>query len=182
MQSYPAQEWGGVIWIYMGPPEHQPQLPRMEWALLPPEGRYIGKSMQECNWLQVMEGDIDSAHISYLHGGRPPVVATGDDDERAVTQVIEVDAERLDPWFVAAFLGAEASAIPVTNTLGALSREDLRRCRIPRVSRTEQLRFGQAFRKLDELQTLLRKATDLTASVIETAAYGLRTGALAPPD
>lgn len=115
-------------------------------------------------------------------GGRPPVVATGDDDEHAVTQVIEVDAERLDPWFVAAFLGAEASAIPVTNTLGALSREDLRRCRIPRVSRTEQLRFGQAFRKLDELAAVLRKAAELSATVIETAAYGLRTGALAPPD
>ncbi len=74
IKAYPTLEWGGVVWIYMGPAELKPELPRMEWGLLPANLRSIGKTLQECNWLQVMEGDIDTAHISYLHGGRPPGV------------------------------------------------------------------------------------------------------------
>ncbi|MGH2520332.1 MAG: Rieske 2Fe-2S domain-containing protein, partial [Chloroflexota bacterium] len=97
LKAYPTREWGGVVWIYMGPAEHRPELlPRMEWAELPAEARSVGKSLQECNWLQVMEGDIDTAHISYLHGGRPPGVprptsATGAVDGAPRLTVIDDD-------------------------------------------------------------------------------------------
>ncbi|MDE3078141.1 MAG: aromatic ring-hydroxylating dioxygenase subunit alpha, partial [Chloroflexota bacterium] len=95
--AYPTEEWGGVVWVYMGPPEQKPELPRMEWALLLPAQRWVGKSLQECNWLQVMEGDIDSAHISYLHGGRPPGVpprpgANGQVDGAPRLTVVDTDA------------------------------------------------------------------------------------------
>ena len=68
LKSYPLVERGGVIWIYMGPPEHQPELPEYEFALAPPERRFITKRLQETNWLQALEGGIDSSHVTWLHG------------------------------------------------------------------------------------------------------------------
>jgi len=32
-----------------------------------PEQRYISKRLQCCNWLQSLEGGIDSSHVSWLH-------------------------------------------------------------------------------------------------------------------
>src|SRR5579863_2346357 len=67
LQSYPLVERGGVLWTYMGPPEHQPPLPEWEFATVKPEQRFVSKRFQECNWLQAMEGGIDSSHVSWLH-------------------------------------------------------------------------------------------------------------------
>ncbi|TDU04186.1 N-6 DNA methylase [Streptomyces sp. 846.5] len=113
--------------------------------------------------------------------GRQAVIATGTaSDDSGVAQVIEIDATRLDPHFVATFLRADANAQPVTNTLGALSREDLRRCRIPRMPLTEQHRYGAAFRQLEELDGILASLAAVGARVIEQTVYGLTTGVLAP--
>jgi phenylpropionate dioxygenase-like ring-hydroxylating dioxygenase large terminal subunit len=67
LRAYPCVESGGVIWTYMGPPEAQPPLPAFEWTALGPEHRYISRRWQECNYLQAMEGGIDSSHVSFLH-------------------------------------------------------------------------------------------------------------------
>jgi phthalate 4,5-dioxygenase oxygenase subunit len=67
LTSYPCIERGGVIWTYMGPPEHQPPLPALEWATLPESHRYVSKRLQDSNCLQAMEGGIDSSHVSFLH-------------------------------------------------------------------------------------------------------------------
>ncbi|MGE0653330.1 MAG: Rieske 2Fe-2S domain-containing protein, partial [Alphaproteobacteria bacterium] len=69
LTSYPAAERGGVIWVYMGPPEHRPELPHFEWMDLPASRRYFSKRHQESNYLQSLEGGIDSAHVSFLHSG-----------------------------------------------------------------------------------------------------------------
>jgi phenylpropionate dioxygenase-like ring-hydroxylating dioxygenase large terminal subunit len=69
LKGYPMVERGGVIWVYMGPPELQPPLPEWEFATVPLENSYMSKRLQECNWLQAMEGGIDSSHVSFLHGG-----------------------------------------------------------------------------------------------------------------
>ena len=53
----------------MGPPELQPPFPEFEWATLPASHRYNTKRLQECNYLQAMEGGIDSSHVSFLHSG-----------------------------------------------------------------------------------------------------------------
>jgi hypothetical protein len=113
--------------------------------------------------------------------GRPPVVATGTPaDDKGVAQVVEIDDNRLDAHFVAMFLRADAVALPVANTLGAVSREDLRRCRIPRMPLAEQRSYGAEFRRLLELESALRSLADLSAKVIEQAIHGLTTGVLAP--
>ena len=53
----------------MGPPEHQPPLPEWEFATVPPAHSFMSKRLQECNWLQALEGGIDSSHVSFLHRG-----------------------------------------------------------------------------------------------------------------
>jgi phthalate 4,5-dioxygenase oxygenase subunit len=37
--------------------------------MVPPEQTFTSKRWQECNWLQAMEGGIDSSHVSFLHRG-----------------------------------------------------------------------------------------------------------------
>lgn len=69
LKSYPLIERGGVIWIYMGPPELQPPPPEWEFATVPAEQSFTSKRLQECNWLQALEGGIDSSHVSFLHSG-----------------------------------------------------------------------------------------------------------------
>ncbi|HXH05043.1 MAG TPA: aromatic ring-hydroxylating dioxygenase subunit alpha [Vicinamibacterales bacterium] len=69
LKSYPLVERGGILWAYMGPPEQQPPLPEWEFALVPASHRFVSKRLQECNWLQAMEGGIDSSHVSWLHRG-----------------------------------------------------------------------------------------------------------------
>jgi phthalate 4,5-dioxygenase len=65
--AYPAEESGGVVWVYMGTADRKPSLPRPEWALVPPEQRVVSRYWQENNWVQGLEGGIDSSHVSYLH-------------------------------------------------------------------------------------------------------------------
>jgi phthalate 4,5-dioxygenase oxygenase subunit len=69
LTSYPLVERGGVLWAYMGPPEQQPPLPEWEFAMVPPDRTFTSKRLQECNWLQALEGGIDSSHVSFLHRG-----------------------------------------------------------------------------------------------------------------
>lgn len=67
LTAYPLIERGGVIWAYLGPTTSKPPEPAYEWTLVPPAHRYVSKRLQECNWLQAMEGALDSIHSSFLH-------------------------------------------------------------------------------------------------------------------
>jgi phthalate 4,5-dioxygenase len=69
LKSYPCIEKAGLIWAYMGPPELQPPPPALEWTEVKPEQRFVSKRLQESNYLQAMEGGIDSSHVSWLHSG-----------------------------------------------------------------------------------------------------------------
>jgi phthalate 4,5-dioxygenase len=67
LTSYPLVELGGILWTYMGPAEKQPPLPEWEFATVPLSQTISTKRLQECNWLQALEGGIDSSHVSWLH-------------------------------------------------------------------------------------------------------------------
>jgi phthalate 4,5-dioxygenase oxygenase subunit len=56
-----------VLWTYMGPAASTPALPEYEWVHVPGEQTYTSKRWQESNWLQALEGGIDSSHVSWLH-------------------------------------------------------------------------------------------------------------------
>jgi len=65
--AYPTREAGGVVWVYMGPRELTPEMPQLEWTLVPDSHVYVHKRLQRSNYLQNVEGEIDSAHVSFLH-------------------------------------------------------------------------------------------------------------------
>ena len=113
--------------------------------------------------------------------GRPPTVATGTaEDDTGVAQIVEIDKARLDAHFVATFLRSDARTLPVANTLGALSRDDLRRCRVPSMPIAEQRRYGNAFRRLQELEEFITKLTKLSMKVVDHTIDGLTNGTLSP--
>ena len=65
--AYPAHESGGVVWAYMGPPETMPPFRDLGTEAIPREQWRAGKQLTECNWIQALEGNIDTSHISWLH-------------------------------------------------------------------------------------------------------------------
>ena len=69
LKSYPLVERGGILWTYMGPPETQPALPEFEVVMVGPRQRFLSKRLQQTNYLQAMEGGIDSSHVAWLHRG-----------------------------------------------------------------------------------------------------------------
>lgn len=65
--AYPVKEWGGFVWAYMGPKETQPEFEPPAWAPTADAKVTIAKALIPCNWAQILEGAIDSAHSSSLH-------------------------------------------------------------------------------------------------------------------
>ena len=54
-------------------------MPEIEATLLPESELPISFVQRECNWLQALEGDIDTSHFGFLHAGsvQPEHVPTG---------------------------------------------------------------------------------------------------------
>jgi hypothetical protein len=62
-----VHEAGNVVWAYLGPPDQQPPPPTFDWTVVPDTHRGITRIWQECNWVQALEGGIDTSHSSFLH-------------------------------------------------------------------------------------------------------------------
>lgn len=71
LTSYPVAERGDVVWIYPGPEDDAPPPPELEWTLVPEGHRHVTKRLQQCNFMQAMEGGIDTSHVSFLHSDAP---------------------------------------------------------------------------------------------------------------
>jgi phthalate 4,5-dioxygenase len=65
--AYPCIEKAGVVWTYMGPPELKPPAPNWEWMRLPDGHVFVSRTFEDCNYLQALEGGVDSSHSSFLH-------------------------------------------------------------------------------------------------------------------
>ncbi len=74
--AYPTAEKAGVIWTYMGPPDKRPPDPNLEWMRAPEGYAHVSKTFQECNYLQAMEGGLDTSHSSFLHRDLDPAGLT----------------------------------------------------------------------------------------------------------
>jgi phenylpropionate dioxygenase-like ring-hydroxylating dioxygenase large terminal subunit len=69
VKAYPVRERNGIAWAYLGPDQDDPPgLPDVEWNLVPRENVHFSFRVQECNWVQALEGELDSAHAAILHG------------------------------------------------------------------------------------------------------------------
>ncbi len=67
IKAYPCIEKGGAVWTYMGPKDKQPPAPDHEWLRAPETHRFVSKTFEACNYLQALEGGLDTAHVSFLH-------------------------------------------------------------------------------------------------------------------
>jgi phenylpropionate dioxygenase-like ring-hydroxylating dioxygenase large terminal subunit len=68
-KAYKAEDRNGLIWVYMGKLAPPPPLPAIEPNLLPEQDTVIEFIHRDCNWLQSLEGDIDTSHFGFLHVG-----------------------------------------------------------------------------------------------------------------
>lgn len=92
LKSYPTVEKAGIVWAYLGPKEVMPGPPDYEWTRVPETHRFVSKTYEECNYLQALEGGLDTAHSSYLHN-----MKLGDKVElRQRDRAPRLDVERTD--------------------------------------------------------------------------------------
>ena len=94
--AYPTVEVGGVIWAYLGPEARRPPLPKFAWTQAPPTHRHVSKVIQESNWLQGLEGGIDTSHVPILHrvlsaDSARPGFKPGDPFVRGKAPILELD-------------------------------------------------------------------------------------------
>ena len=80
----------------MGPPDSSATIPELEWTLVPDAQRNVSKRIQECNWLQNLEGEVDSSHANFLHATLGPDRSPMRNDERdedlhPVFSILETD-------------------------------------------------------------------------------------------
>ncbi|HEX5368768.1 MAG TPA: Rieske 2Fe-2S domain-containing protein [Dehalococcoidia bacterium] len=68
-RAYPTHERNGIIWTYMGPREVPPPLPDIEHNILNGDIGRITVIHRPCNWMQGWEGEMDTVHAAFLHGG-----------------------------------------------------------------------------------------------------------------
>jgi len=112
-KAYQAAERNGLVWVYMGPRAEAPPLPAIEAALLPESESQIWFAQRECNWLQALEGDIDTSHFGFLHAGSvdPADVAPGNLLRYTVTNRAPEYHVAETPWgtMYAAYREAEAN-------------------------------------------------------------------------
>ena len=75
--AYPVLEFGGLVFIYMGPPDKQPDFPLYDVFKPPTQdvvlvgkkiwGDYSIGYVKDCNWLQHYENVVDPWHLLVLH-------------------------------------------------------------------------------------------------------------------
>ena len=83
-RAYPTLELGGVIWAYLGEGDPPPP-PAIEALLLPADQVRVSASFRRCNWLQVLEGDIDTSHFGFLHSGSVDADMVDPDDMHSLS-------------------------------------------------------------------------------------------------
>ncbi|NEA42993.1 N-6 DNA methylase [Streptomyces sp. SID11385] len=154
----------------------------------------------------IAAGDPPSGTAGDIHADAVQTVAAGDvliravaggGDAAAMTRVaddgdagallgqhihlLRPDPARLDPWFLAGFLGAEDN-IASASTGSSLVHVTPGRLRVPLLPLEEQRRYGAAFRRVHELRSAVRRTAGLAADTAATLTTGLTAGALLPPD
>jgi phenylpropionate dioxygenase-like ring-hydroxylating dioxygenase large terminal subunit len=67
--AYPCLEVSGIVMAYMGNRATPPPVPAFETNALDPDERTVNMYQRECNYMQALEGDIDTSHVGFLHLG-----------------------------------------------------------------------------------------------------------------
>ena len=92
-KTYPTHEHGGFVWAYMGPPETMPEFQPPPFAPTADCKVSIVKIKIDCNWAQILEGAIDSAHSSSLHS-TDITPSRGDRTKTSSTQMLRPTTDK----------------------------------------------------------------------------------------
>lgn len=65
--AYPIEEYKGIIFVYMGPPDERPEFPIYDFMAAADEDCIPYCWPLDCNWLQVRENTQDPIHLTFLH-------------------------------------------------------------------------------------------------------------------
>src|SRR5580698_6465304 len=68
-KAYLTRERHGIVWVYMGDRDKAPDLPPFEACFQAKPGANVRFIQRRCNWLQAVEGDLDTSHVGLLHFG-----------------------------------------------------------------------------------------------------------------
>jgi phenylpropionate dioxygenase-like ring-hydroxylating dioxygenase large terminal subunit len=98
--AYPTVDRGGVLWAYLGPEaQPRPAPPELEWTHVPESHRIVTKRIQFCNYLQNVEGEVDSSHVSFLHSRNAAADSAGIRSTEAVLSLPNYMARDRAPRF-----------------------------------------------------------------------------------
>lgn len=131
----------------------------------------------------ITEGDI---LVRMFPGGGMSTARLADQQDIGVLlghdlYLLRPDPARLDPWFLAGFVGAHHN-ITGASTGSTSVHLQPGRLRVPLLPMQEQRRYGEAFRRVHELRTAARQTTELAHKYAELLTTGLTAGALLPPE
>ena len=66
-RTYPVREAGGLLWTYLGPEGKAPAFPDYPFMAQDDSHRINACAVVNCNYVQVIEGLVDSSHLTVLH-------------------------------------------------------------------------------------------------------------------
>jgi phthalate 4,5-dioxygenase oxygenase subunit len=91
-KSYPVREAGGFIWAYLGSDKALPAFPDFSWINAPASMRMATLQVNGCNYLQMIEGLLDSSHLTVLHSSALQAAAASDTHFAKATSHMKFDA------------------------------------------------------------------------------------------
>lgn len=99
-RAYKSVDRNGIVWVYMGDRKEPPPLPMVEATLLDLDNVDISFTQRSCNWMQALEGDIDTSHFGFLHVGHldPRNVPPGHPLEHTASERAPEYHVRDTPW------------------------------------------------------------------------------------
>ncbi len=94
-QHYPVRECGGMVWVWLGgnPVADFPELPFLD---LPDNHVWMTVTKVDCNWLQGVEGALDSAHVGTLHQSWIPQLAASVSSDATIALALKAMAPRYE--------------------------------------------------------------------------------------
>ena len=91
-RTYPVREAGGFLWAYLGPRGQEPAFPHLPFMGLEDGHRINAYAVVNCNFVQVIEGLVDSSHLTVLHASGLAKTAGVDLDFAKKTTHMQFDA------------------------------------------------------------------------------------------
>jgi hypothetical protein len=144
------------------------------------EGRPAsGRGAADTRWVTVRQRDIVVAAAGGRFASR--VIAADGALLGAGLTLLRVDPGELDASFVCGSLRSSANTRVSMGQTGSLGRADVLRAQVPRLPRAEQRGYGEAFRRVDELESAVRSAATVGAELAQLLADGVTGGTFEPP-